>query len=177
MSTDFNQTHFALFGLTPCFRLDPAALDRAWRAAASEVHPDRYAQAGAAEQRVALMLSTRVNEAYRTLKAPLDRARYLLGLQGVDTGEDTNTSMPTDFLMAQIEWREEIEDASARHDAEALDQLASKLRHEISELQAALATALDDSGDLDLAAVLVRKLRFMEKLEQEIDNASEDALS
>ena len=91
--------HFELFGLVPAFALDIAGLEAAYREIQSKVHPDRFAHAGDAEKRVALMLSTRVNEGYQTLKAPLARARYLLKLQGVDTQEETNTAMPAAFLM------------------------------------------------------------------------------
>ena len=177
MSADFKQNHFDLFGLPRRFRLDAAALDHAWRTIAAEVHPDRHAQGGEADKRVALMMTTRVNEAYRTLKSPVSRARYLLSLSGVDTQEETNTSMPVDFLMEQIEWREAIEDASASRDTAGLEKLGAELHQETVALQNELAAALDDNNDLDRAAVLVRKCRFMEKLGQEIDDAVEDALS
>jgi len=177
MSADFNQDYFDLFGLPHRFRIDSPALDRAWRAISAEVHPDRHAHAGEADKRAALMLTTRVNEAYRTLKTPVARARYLLSLQGVDTKEDTNTSMPMDFLMAQIEWREAIEDAQTSRNTAQLEKLGGDLDKESATMEAELAIALDDEHNLDSAAILVRKLRFMEKLGQEIEDAIEDALS
>jgi molecular chaperone HscB len=177
MRAEFNQNHFELFGLARRFHMDREALDLAWRTVAAEVHPDRFAHAGDAEKRVALMMATRVNEAYHTLKSPLARARYLLALAGVDTQEESNTSMPVDFLMEQIEWREAIEDAQSAGDCALLEQLATRLRQETDTLEAALEDALDQSGDLDLATVLVRKCRFMEKLGQEIDDAVDNLLS
>jgi molecular chaperone HscB len=177
MNPDFTQSHFELFGLPQRFALDNEALDRAWRVVAAEVHPDRFAHAGDAEKRVALMMSTRVNEAYRTLRSPLARARYLLSLAGVDTQEDTNTSMPADFLMQQMEWREAIEEASAGRNAGALEALSKELNDHARALEAELAQALDRDDDHAAAAVRVRKLRFLEKLGQEIDDALELALS
>ena len=174
MNHDFTQDFFTLFGLPRRFALDAALLDAAWRAAAAQVHPDRYASAGEAEKRSALMLATRVNEAYQTLKSPLNRARYLLLLSGVDTQEENNTRMPADFLMAQMEWRESIDDARA--DVDALEALSRRLHAEEQAMQAELEAALDGRADLDAAAVLVRKLRFMEKLDQEIGDAIESLL-
>ena len=55
--------HFSLFGLEPRFALDAEQLVRAYRTVQSHVHPDRYAGAGAAEQRAALQWATQVNEA------------------------------------------------------------------------------------------------------------------
>ncbi|MBI3146871.1 MAG: Fe-S protein assembly co-chaperone HscB [Pseudogulbenkiania sp.] len=176
MNFDFKQDHFSLFGLPRQFALDAGQLDSAWRTVAAQVHPDRFASASDAEKRAALMMATHANEAYRTLKSPLARARYLLLLAGVDTQEDTNTSMPTDFLMAQMEWREAIGDAKDGRDVEALEKLAHELRSDAASLQQHLKAALDDAGDLDGAAVLVRKLRFLEKLEQEIGDAIESLL-
>ncbi|WP_054284790.1 Fe-S protein assembly co-chaperone HscB [Gulbenkiania mobilis] len=176
MNADFNQDHFALFGLPRRFRLDDAALDSAYRKVASEVHPDRYAHAGDAEKRLALMMATRVNEAYRMLRAPLARARYLLSLAGVDTQEETNTSMPPDFLMAQMEWREAVGDARAARDVGALEEVSANLARERRGYEAELAEALDDRSDTVSAALLVRKLRFLEKLEQEAGDAIEALL-
>ncbi|WP_174873325.1 Fe-S protein assembly co-chaperone HscB [Vogesella oryzae] len=176
MSADFSQDHFALFQLPRRFRIDAAQLDSAWRTAAAAAHPDRFAAAGDAEKRVALMQATRINEAYQTLKSPLARARYLLTLAGVDTAEETNTSMPPAFLMAQMEWRESIEDARHGKDVAALEALTAQLRGDVKALEEELATVLDDAPDHAAAALLVRKLRFLEKLDQEIGDAIEALL-
>ena len=176
MSADFSQDHFALFQLPRCFRIDSARLDSAWRTAAAAAHPDRFAAASDAEKRVALMQATRINEAYQTLKSPLARARYLLQLAGVDTAEETNTSMPPAFLMAQMEWRENIEDARHGKDVAALEALTRQLRSDVSALEVELAEQLDDAADHAAAALSVRKLRFLEKLDQEIGDAIEALL-
>jgi molecular chaperone HscB len=55
--------------------------------------------------------------------------------------------------------------------------LAADLQQQNQQLLQQLAQALDDSQDLDLARLLVRKCRFMEKLGQEIDEAVEALLS
>jgi molecular chaperone HscB len=176
MSKDFSQDFFALFGLAPRFELEALQLDERYRAAASEVHPDRYAHAGDAEKRVALMMATRVNEAYQTLKQPLARARYLLQLNGVDAQEETNTAMPAAFLMEQMEWREAIMEAKAGRDVDTLEKLARDLRGEVTVLSEEMRLALDETHDLTGAAVLLRKWRFLEKLEQEIGDAIETLL-
>ena len=176
MSTDFTQDHFALFNLPRRFAIDTALLDSAWRTAAAEVHPDRFVTAQDAEKRVALMRATRVNEAYQTLKSPVARARYLLQLAGVDTAEETNTSMPAAFLMAQMEWREAIADARAAANVDQLESLSRQLRADVKGLEAELGSALDEQADHTAAALAVRKLRFLENLDQEIGDAIEALL-
>ena len=94
--------HFSLFGLPARFDLDAQALENAWRAVAAQVHPDRYATASPAERRVAMQWAARANEAYRVLRDPLLRARYLCEQAGIDLQTESNTSMDTAFLLSLI---------------------------------------------------------------------------
>ena len=119
--------------------------------------------------------ATLVNEAYQTLRNPLRRARYLLSLHGVDIQEENNTLMPPDFLMAQLEWREAVSEAQQARDAAALDGLEARLQRETRELESRLALKIDTERNYAAAAELVRKLRFMEKLAEQI-HAAYDAI-
>jgi molecular chaperone HscB len=148
-----------------------AALESAYRQLQAQYHPDRHANAPDAERRLALQVATRLNEAFQTLKTPLARARYLLALQSVDTQEETNTAMPPTFLMQQMAWREAIADARAASDVGALETLARALHAERKALEDLLEGLLDDRQDFTQAAEVVRKLKFMTKLEQEIGEA------
>jgi len=165
------QNHFDLFGLAPAFSIEGEALERSYREIQSKVHPDRFAHAGDAERRASLQWTTRVNEAYRTLKDPVQRARHILELHGVDVAFETNTAMPPEFLMQQMELRETLEEAK---DAAALDELRADLKQESDSLQKAIAEAIDVKKDYRGAAGLVRKLQFLDRLDEEIDSAYEE---
>ncbi len=167
------QNHFELFGLEPGYALDPERLERAYREIQSRIHPDRFAHAGDAERRASMQWTTRVNEAYRTLKNPVERARYLLELNGVDVAFETNTAMPPDFLGRQLELREALELAQGEKDAGALERLRIALRAEKKELESALGDTLDAKPDHAAAAELVRKLKFLDRIDAEIDAAFE----
>ena len=173
MSPDFSRNHFELLGLPVAFGIDASRLERGFRDLQSQVHPDRFAAAPEAERRVAMQWATRANEAYRTLRDPVDRARYLLGLKGYDTGEETNTSMPPDFLMQQMEWREAAAEATVARDHAALEKLRSEIAVARGEMLRMLDRALDKDSNFDAGCSLVRKLRFLEKLDEEIDEALE----
>src|SRR5258706_5675836 len=123
--------HFELFGLVPAFALDIARLEAAYREIQSKVHPDRFAQAGDAERRASMQMTTQVNEAYRTLKSPVQRAKYLLALHGVDVGFETNTAMPREFLMEQMEIRERLEAAKSGSDLDLISRALSAEKREI----------------------------------------------
>ena len=169
-STSPSSSHFELFGLPAAFSIDELMLERAYRDIQSQVHPDRFAHAGDAERRASLQWTTRVNEAYRILKSPVQRAKHLLDLQGVDVAFETNTAMPTEFLMQQMELREKLEGAK---DAKALDALRSDLVNEKRALERSIGDAIDTKKDYQGAADLVRKLQFLHRLDEEIDEAYE----
>ena len=93
MIPDFSRDHFELLGVPVKYAVDPARLERGYRDLQSQVHPDRFASATEAERRVAMQWATRANEAFRTLKDPVERARYLLQLKGYDTEEEIDEGL------------------------------------------------------------------------------------
>jgi molecular chaperone HscB len=168
---DLRADHFALFGLNHRFRLDLSDLDSRYRDIQARVHPDRFANAGDAERRVSMQWAIHANEAYQTLKNPLERAKYLLHLAGHDLQAETNTAMPAEFLMEQMEWREAVMEARNGGDHHELEHLHHRLRGDINGRYSELAVLLDDVGALDGATDRVRRLMFLEKLLHEIDDA------
>src|SRR3954464_3113911 len=166
--------HFELFNLEPAYAINGAALEQAYRDLQALIHPDRYAQAGDAERLASLQLTTRVNEAYRALKDPVQRGRHLLELHGVDVAFETNTQMPTDFLMQQLELREELEAATAKKAPANLDRRRAGLSSAKKGLEKEIGASIDDRHDYAGAAELVRKLMFLDRLDAEIDLAYEE---
>lgn len=67
-------------------------LEQTYRALAARFHPDKFASASAFEQKQAVMMSSTINDAYRTLKNPIDRAAYLLKTSGIDADAPEHTS-------------------------------------------------------------------------------------
>ncbi len=168
---DFQKNFFQLFGLPERYQLDRVELSQRYCALQNEVHPDKFSHRPEAERRLSMQWATQVNEAYQTLGDPVRRGRYLLLQRGVDTQEETNTAMPVDFLMQQMEWREAIEEAVQARDATALTEMERRLQHEMHQLEAQLAVKIDEQGDYPAAAGDVRKLRFLEKLAEQIASA------
>ena len=164
------QNHFDLFHLPARFDIDLPALDAAYRDVQGQVHPDRFVNAGGAEQRVAMQWATRANEAYHTLKNPQKRARYLVELNGVDLQTESNTAMPMDFLMQQMEWREALGEARAAKDESALEALDDQVRAERKAQLSTVSSQLD-AGDFNAASQTVRALMFLDKFSEELQHA------
>ncbi|MFZ1363372.1 Fe-S protein assembly co-chaperone HscB [Brachymonas denitrificans] len=156
---------FELFQLPRRQQLDLAELDQRWKTLQRQVHPDRFVAQGAAAQRVAMQWSVRINEAYQRLKDPLKRAAYLCELGGVPVEAHSNTAMPADFLMQQMEWREALDDAE---DAGALQALACEVQQASSDALQEVTAAIDTQQDMLAAAALVRRMMFIQKFAQEV---------
>lgn len=171
MSSDFTQDYYSLFGLPRAYALDTTGLEQHYRELQTRVHPDKHAHLSDAERRLAMQWSTRVNEAYRTLRHPLQRAQYLLHLAGNDVQLEHNTAMPAEFLMQQMEWREAVEEARTGSDYAALEHLHRRIKQEMAGQYRLLEAQLDTAHDHPAAAGTVRQLMFQEKLLQEIDDA------
>ncbi len=164
---DFSQDYFALFGLPARYRFDPAKLDAAYRKLQTEVHPDRFAAAGDEERRLALQSSSRVNEAYRALKSPVERAL----LRGIDALAETDTALPSAFLEQQLECRESVAEAIAQRDAGALATLRKSVESTAASLERELAEQLDLPSVPAEARVSLRKLKFLSKVAADIGAA------
>jgi molecular chaperone HscB len=166
---DFSLSYFDLFGLPARFRFDPASLDAAYRALQSQVHPDRFAGGTDTERRLALQSSTRVNEAYRALKDPVQRAQYLLRMHGVEAVEETDTGLPLEFLETQLERREAASEAHETGDVRTLSALVAAVRADAAQLEQRLAQRLDAEQAYEDARSDVRELTFLTKLARDLD--------
>ncbi len=168
---DLKQDFFALFGLPTGFSVDMDRLEQAYLDIQGKAHPDRFAHLPDVDKRLSMQWATHANEAFRTLKSPLARGQYLLELKGIDPAFETNTAMSPAFLMEQMEWREALGEAREAADEEVLEDLARRIRHSNRSLIEQLAVQLDQQGDLEGAADTVRRLKFLEKLQHEINDA------
>jgi molecular chaperone HscB len=164
---NLQSTDFEIFGLSPRFAVDRAALDARWKDLQREAHPDRFATADAQTQRQAMQWSVRINEAYQRLKDPLKRAAYLCELHGAPIQAENNTAMPAAFLMQQMQWREDLDEAQGQDDLERMaDDVATARRTMLQELQ----TTADDLRDWPALAQQVRALMFVERFASDVEN-------
>jgi len=165
--------YFQLFALPERFDIDTKLLEANFRKIQSASHPDRFVNATAAEKLASMQLSTLSNEAYTTLRNAARRAKYLLEKHGIDAIADTNTALPMDFLMQQMEWRELMEDAKTAKDIAALENLHSTLRAEAKVLESELTGLFDIKKDYATATEVTRKLIFIDKVCADIQQTIE----
>jgi len=99
----------------------------------------------------------------------VQRGLYLCQLHGVDAKLETNTAMPTAFLMKQMDWRESLDEQA--EDLGELEVLMAEVQASKEETLAEIAQAIDGANNYVRAAELLRGLLFIEKFATELDDA------
>ncbi len=179
---DFSKNYFELFSLPVDYSIDTGELADSYRNLQRVIHPDRFASASEQERRLSMQGATLINEAFQTLKDPMLRARYLLSLHGVEMDEGKNATQDAEFLMEQMELREQL--AEVREQADPLDAVAKiigtideKIGALIEQLTKQFASAAPEH--LEQARDTVLKMQFLQKLHQDAESLEaelEDAL-
>jgi molecular chaperone HscB len=155
--------YFEIFSLPPHLTIDTAALEKSFYALSRKLHPDRFAARPPAEQEAALAESSRLNDAYRTLKDPIARTEYLLKLEGIELEEQSSAAtaaartsgtakkqvVPEDLLEEAFELNMQLEEMrAAKKFGEDDPQLRVDLQRAKSDFDAKLAAT-----DADLATL------------------------
>ena len=166
MFLSLQSTDFEIFGLMPKFVVERSSLDARWKELQREAHPDRFATADAQAQRQAMQWSVRINEAYQRLKDPVKRASYLCELNGAPIEAENNTAMPAAFLMQQMQWREDLDEANGAADLEKMADDVAQARREMLE---GLRVTADEQADYPALAQQVRALMFVERFARDVD--------
>lgn len=167
---------FALFDLPVAFQVDSALLNERYLALQKSLHPDNFSAASAQEQRLAIQKSAEINDALRILKDPITRADSIIA---INTGETENpeekSNNDINFLMQQMEWRETLENIENRQDTDELTAFAKEINQIRHAILSELSTALD-AQQWDIARAITDKLRFIKKLQAEIERVEETLL-
>ena len=167
---------FALFDLPVVFQVDSALLNERYLALQKSLHPDNFSAASAQEQRLAIQKSAEINDALRILKDPIARADSIIA---INTGEQENPEEKSNkdigFLMQQMEWRETLENIENRQDTDELTAFVQEINQSRHAILSELSTALD-AQQWDIARAITDKLRFIKKIQTEIERVEETLL-
>ncbi|MCL0010801.1 co-chaperone HscB [Providencia rettgeri] len=168
--------YFTLFGLTPTYAIDSEQLTLRFQDLQRQYHPDRFATCSEQEKMQVLQKAATINAAYQALRHPLKRAEYMLSLHGFDINNEQHTMHDTAFLMEQLELREELDNIENSDDA--LDLLAKFMQNvkQMQQARSALMVTELDAMQWEKAADTVRKLRFLDKLQQQAEQLEERLL-
>ena len=160
---------FTLLQLPEAFVIDLETLHQNYQSIQKDIHPDRFATFDDEAKLESIKKTAQVNDAYQTLKSPIRRAEHLLQLKGINIHDEKYTAVPQDFLMQQMEWREELE--THKLNKVALQKLAQDIQKNKNDMMNQLPSFFDDKNHLNDAIRVTRELNFIEKIEQHINDA------
>jgi molecular chaperone HscB len=111
-------------------------------------------------------LSSRINEAYKTLQNPLLRAQYLLSLRGIELAEDETAKVEDpELLMEVLDAREAIEEAEKEEDLVEMKEVnEGRIRDSEKVLEKAFA-----EDDVEGAKSEAVRLRYWVNIRESID--------
>jgi molecular chaperone HscB len=89
-----------------------------------KLHPDSFVNATELERELSLKRSSELNDAYRTLRDPVSRVEYLLGIEGARKEGEHKQQAPPELLEEVFELNESLDELreakSARGDLASL---------------------------------------------------------
>ncbi|MDP0560390.1 MAG: Fe-S protein assembly co-chaperone HscB [Candidatus Thioglobus sp.] len=170
------QNYFELFDLETSFFIDDDQLKAAYRREISRFHPDNYATKNESEKLQALQNTSLLNTAFTSLKTPLNRASYLLKMQGLDPFDERDTVMNHDFLMSQIDLREELEVIEEDRDSLGLEDFLERVDLHIEENTESIYKAFELNSDHMDIKMYVRELKFYDQLYKEANKLMDELL-
>lgn len=161
--------YFTCFGLPRVLNIEPQVLEKKFYELSRVFHPDFYQSRDETEREISLRNSALLNTAYRTLKDPIKRADYLLGLEA-GAAKNIRTSPPADLfeeILALQEDLEEFRSAAAKQAPERTEELRAKLKADREALEQRQQT---------MEARLFELFTAWDALQQEPDQADEATL-
>ena len=169
------QDYFTFFGLAPKLTLDTADLQSRFYRLSREFHPDRYARRSPAEQQYALDATALLNNAYRVLRDPVQRAEYLLSQQGFDIGQQRSNDVPPELLEEVFELNVLLEETGHRDELEqARARFVNMLDENDKELQGLYEKHDASNGDrviLQTIRGVLNRRRYIQNLVRDVEKA------
>jgi molecular chaperone HscB len=165
---------FATLGIARSYDLDLLALEKSYRKLSRAFHPDRHASTTPGEKREALARAVAVNEAWRVVRDPIQRAEALLSLGGVSLAEESESMRDLEFLEEMLEQREALSHARKARDRGAVRSLADTVRARSTEAERELAAGLATGRTAPVVGTL-GKMKFYRRFLDEV-SAIEDEI-
>ncbi len=166
----FSQNYFELFDLPENFDIDLKKLSEHYLIIQRNTHPDRFINASKQEQMLSASYAADVNNAYQILQAPTKRAAYMLGLNDIQVNDDSSCAVDPEFLMQQIELRENLDEIRALSDPEAaIEEINSQLELLIAALSQEFIVCLQNLNGISKqqAIEVMHKMQFIAKIQHE----------
>src|SRR5712691_10689576 len=120
--------YFALFEMPRKLWVEMSGLEQKFLQLSWKLHPDNFVNATEQEREFSLKRSSELNDAYRTLRDPISRVEYLLGIEGARKEGGQKQHAPPELLEEVFELNESLDELrEAMASGDDLAALASRL--------------------------------------------------
>jgi molecular chaperone HscB len=176
--------YFAFFGLPQKLTIDLADLEQRFHSLSWKLHPDNFVRASEDEQQLSLDRSSQLNDAYRTLREPVARVEYLLGLAGMRKEGQKKQQAPPELLEEVFELNESLDELRDARDSGGSDTEMAGLRAKLEAAQHKFESLLVDVDKelsrissewdraLDSSADDTAKKKIMERMNEILNRRS-----
>ncbi|MDG2159312.1 MAG: Fe-S protein assembly co-chaperone HscB [Gammaproteobacteria bacterium] len=152
---------FELFNINISIDINKSELDEKVKIFQTQFHPDKYANGSDLEKRLALQISSHVNDGYKVLGDIVLRIEYILKINNF-TKDESKTINDINFLREQIEYNELVESLEENFDKDIIDEHLSKIRLLLKNTIDSIKLYFD-SEDYENMWQNLSKLRFYTK--------------
>ena len=160
--------YFKLFELSYDFNINESLLRKQYQKLQQKFHPDSFVTSkNPTLKSLTLQLSAHINSGYVTLKSPLLRIQALLKRHSIPFDLTTDTALPPDFLLTQLELQEEIEEAQVKQNTSQLEEILTTITAYISEITNSIESEYN-LKNWDAVKILTKKLAFYVKVSERI---------
>jgi molecular chaperone HscB len=171
--------YFAIFGLPHKLWIEMSALEQKFLQMSWKLHPDNFVNASEPERELSLKRSSELNDAYRTLRDPVARVEYLLGIEGARKEGEHKQQAPPELLEEVFVLNESLDELrEAKASGEDLSVLKSQLeaaeknfQEKLGDVDAQLQTAARE-WDAALAGDAATRKKIMARLNELLNRRS-----
>jgi molecular chaperone HscB len=159
--------YFAFFGMPRKLTIDLEALEQRFHTLSWKLHPDNFVRTPEQERQLSLDRSSQLNDAYRTLRDPVARVEYLLGLAALRKEGQKKQQAPPELLEEVFELNESLDELREARQSGSDSAQMSGLRGKLEAAQHKFESSLADV-DKELA-------RVSAEWDRALDSGADDA--
>jgi len=171
--------YFALFEMPRRLWIDMSSLEQKFLQLSWKLHPDNFVNASEQERELSLKRSSELNDAYRTLRDPVARVEYLLGIEGTRKEGEHKQKAPPELLEEVFELNESLDELrEAKSSGGDLAALKSRLnsaeknfQEKLGEVDAQLQSATKE-WDAALEGDAATRKKIMARLNDLLNRRS-----
>jgi len=171
--------YFALFEMPKKLWIEMDGLEKKFLQLSWKLHPDNFVNATEMERELSLKRSSELNDAYRTLRDPVGRVEYLLGIEGERKEGEKKQQAPPELLEEVFELNESLDELREARESggdltalrESLEAARNSFQEKLTEVDSQLQSAARE-WDIALAGDAATRKKIMARLNELLNRRS-----